>query len=500
MSWRWLAVVAFAAWVLVVGTCHEAWFDEAQAWSMARDSSLWQLLAQRVRYDGTPGLWHAILWFAIRLGLPFRFVFLLPATFAIVGAAVILWRAPFPPALRVAVLTSYFYGYQFSVIARSYCLDLALMPLLAIWFADRRRRPVRYAVAIGLLANTNAFGFVAGGVLGLELAWRIVTARRSGDGSARIALGLAAMLGLFAMVCAWQPADNAFLNPDSHDNPIVKLSTFLCDGFIDHLALWNPTLVSKFDVFVCVLLTLVLQRPILVLIAAGSNQVMALALVASQLVFAAKIYANMWHAGIFFLLWIFLLWINWANPISPGNRRQLLAAMGIILSFQTVETAITGWWDIGHPYSSGPQAAKIIAEWRSTHPSGRIYGYGDMVFAIPPWLDGNPFANYHDGDKHVSYLRWDRREPWMKGVSLQRTRLDFWHKVLAAKPDMIVASPVNRNWSLGYEVDLAPSACSAGYALRAVLPGTMIWRGRPASDQRLLFFESATSGPCARMQ
>jgi hypothetical protein len=117
--WPGFVLLGFATWLFAVGSRHEPWFDESQAWLLARDNGLWQLLAHRVRYEGTPGLWHAVLWFAIRAGLPFRYFFVVPATFALAGAAVVLWRAPFPPALRLAFVTSYFYGYQYSVVARS---------------------------------------------------------------------------------------------------------------------------------------------------------------------------------------------------------------------------------------------------------------------------------------------------------------------------------------------------------------------------------------------
>lgn len=495
--WRPLALLGYAAWVLIVGSHHEAWFDEAQAWLLARDNSLWDLLAHRVRYEGTPGLWHALLWCAIRAGLPYAWFFLIPAVFAIAGAAVVLWRAPFPPALRVLLLTSYFFGYQFSVVSRSYCLDVLLVPLAATFFARRAERPVRYALVIGLIANANAHGFVVAGMLGVELLVQLVRHGRQVSRSALTALAIGAGLALFALACAWQPADNGFLQPQARANPLMTVAVYMCNAFVDHFALWQPNVAATWDVFVSVLLTFLLQRPVVALILAGRNRALAFAILGGLLVFAGSVYATLWHAGIFFLFWVFVLWVEWGNAVSAADRRQVEAAMAIILSLQTVQTVQTGLWDIGHVYAPGEQAAQAITAWRADHLHGRIFGYGDYAFGVQPWLPGNLFANYHAGDPHVSYIRWDRREPWMAGAWTTATKMDFWHTVLAGQPDLIVASAVNRNWTGGYRADLVPQACAAGYGLRQVLPAAMVWRGKLAGDQTLYLFERQTQGPCA---
>ena len=173
-----LALAIYAAWVIGVGLHHEAWFDEMQAWLLARDNSFATLIGTYARYEGTPGLWHAILWVAARAGLPFGAIWVLSVSCAIVAAAVVLWRAPFPLPLRIGLLCTWYFGYQYSVVARGYCLDLMLLPVAASLFATRVQRPLGYGVVIGLLANINAFSFLAAGLLGLELLVRLAQARR----------------------------------------------------------------------------------------------------------------------------------------------------------------------------------------------------------------------------------------------------------------------------------------------------------------------------------
>ena len=51
------AVLALYAVVLAVAIpFHEPWADEAQAWVLARDSSLWEIFRYRLHYEGTPAL------------------------------------------------------------------------------------------------------------------------------------------------------------------------------------------------------------------------------------------------------------------------------------------------------------------------------------------------------------------------------------------------------------------------------------------------------------
>src|SRR5215475_10660293 len=65
--WRFgdtAVLVAYSAVVLWALQYHEKWADEAQAWLIARDLDLRSIWFHELRYEGSPGLWHAILWIA----------------------------------------------------------------------------------------------------------------------------------------------------------------------------------------------------------------------------------------------------------------------------------------------------------------------------------------------------------------------------------------------------------------------------------------------------
>ncbi|WP_176590844.1 hypothetical protein [Sphingobium sp. EM0848] len=477
----------YGIWILYVGHQHEHWFDEAQAWLLARDSSLWQLLAERIRYEGSPGLWHLILWIVIRCGLPYELFFVIPAGFAIAGAALLLWRAPFPPWVRILIVGSYFFGYQYAIVARSYSVDLLLVPLAAMWFADRIDHPVRYAVVIGLMANLNAHGFLVAGLLGLEFLGRLVRNSSLPGAKAWAALAIAGTLGLLALATAWQPADNGFL-PAERERPIYIAIDFVRNAFVDGVP---PLGTGGSDMLQFILGfegSILFLIPSAVLIRAAGHGILALAMLTALIGFSILTYASAWHGGLLFLFWIFLLWISWPTTVSISMRRWLVGTIAIICAWQGAQSIRTGLWDIGHIFSPGREAAKVIANYRATHPDGRIAAYGFKVFSAQPWLHANPFFNYHEGAPKPAYLSWKKSEPWKPfGDSRE------WSAIFRSHPDLIVASTSLQN---GRRDQLMAHACQAGYGISQILPGAMMWRGRLVQDDTIMILTKRSGSGC----
>src|SRR5450755_1633052 len=156
-----LAVVVlliFVAGTLYTGLHHEPWRDEADAWLAARDLPLSQMVPDWTAHAGTPVLWYLILKTIINL------------LFAWAAAAVLVFAAPFTRLIKILFLGSYFFAYEYAVIARSYALAILLI-FLAI---ASRRNPIRFAIVIALLFNTNVHGAIIAAllvVITIKRAW-----------------------------------------------------------------------------------------------------------------------------------------------------------------------------------------------------------------------------------------------------------------------------------------------------------------------------------------
>jgi hypothetical protein len=470
-------LAAFACWVLIVGAHHEPWVDEAQAWLLARDNDLGDLLFARVRYEGSPGLWHALLWLCIHAGLPFERLYLVSATCAIAGAAIMLWRAPFPLILRVALITSYFPAYQYAIVARSYALDLCLVPALAALFARRLERPVSYAALIGVLANCNAHSFVAAAVLGCEFALAVVRAGTWRTWQVAAALSLATGLGLFAVLCAWQPADNVFLSLNNMP-PFIKAVVLVTESFIDRLSVWDAQPPAQLNPA----LSFIVLAPSVRLFVRAKSMALSAALLMAPVGFSLWKYGNAWQSGLLFLFWVFLLWTSWpALSARPMLKRVVVGSVGVLCALQTVEAVRSGLWDIAHPYSAAQRAADIVIDWRGSHPDGKIAGFGYKTFALQPYFPSNIFANYHAGAAASSYITWKKNDAW---TPYPTTR--DWQLLSMAGFGLIILAP---SGLLPAELkDRQTFLRRTGYDLLASLPGHMQWKGYEREDDSLLIF------------
>ncbi|MEP0772772.1 MAG: hypothetical protein HRF46_00215 [Acidobacteriota bacterium] len=189
-----VVIAAFAILLGVVVIRHEPWRDELQAWLLARDSgSLWDLW-RNSRYEGHPLLWHVLLMPLTRwVGHPVAMQ-VLHWGIAVAAAATLVFLAPFPLAVRAAVVFSYFPLFEYGAVSRNYALTV-----LGLWLAVAalaRGRPVAAALASALAANASPMGVV----LQVAFGAAIVTLCRSG----RQRAVAAAVLMAGVTVSAWQ--------------------------------------------------------------------------------------------------------------------------------------------------------------------------------------------------------------------------------------------------------------------------------------------------------
>lgn len=469
-----LGAALFAAALIAVGAHHEAWFDEAQAWLLARDSTLPDLLLERLHYEGSPGLWHALLWLAMQAGYPFSGLWLLSSALAVSGAFLVLRAAPFPIWLRIGLIGSYFFAYQYAIVARSYALDLLLIPLAAILFPGRVTRPLPYAIVLGLLANANAHSFLVAGTLGAEAT---LQAWRTGAWSRTAFLGsmaLAAILALAAVLQAWPAPDLAFgAATEVSLNRAIRL---LREALVDRVPLDEPVLVAT-------LVSFVLLIPSLLLFRRAGTLGLSASLILCLMVFSALKPANVWHSGILFLVWVFCLWISWQGlrACGRGLRGLVLASVGAVVLFQDAETASAWFREVREPYASGPQAAAIVRAARARDPEARVAAVGFKTFSLQPWFARNVFANYDGGASNPAFYVWRRQQPVSPDADLASFR-----RAVAGGYDLIALSTYLPGGSeLGTYVSVGSEN---GYCPSAEVSGHLIWKTERREPDGIVFF------------
>jgi hypothetical protein len=468
------AWVTFTAALFAVVRYHEPWFDEAQAWLIARDSSLFEMLFKRMSYEGSPGLWHLMLWLLIRVGLPFRAISYLTVALASISAAVILRYAPFPPLIRVLFIFGYFPAYQYSILARSYVLNLLLIPLIAHVFPSRRSKPLSYCLVLAALANANAQGFLFAAVLFGELVYWLWRARPQ-IRTYVVPLIAFTLSAAFAALQAY-PAKDTY-RPELAVLPsdiITRLILHIGWGFVE---LGHPTGVPKWVVGVLwasLLLAITMTLPK----KAGTLAITSI-LITTLLAFGSIVYSGLWHAGVTYLAWVFALWISWPaiNKLSRSRRRMILAAIVFIFSLQVYETIDSWQRDIRKSYCGAPMAARRIRQFLEENPGATMACFGFKSFAVQPYFQQNICSNFYNGAKHPSYFDWrfDRTREVPQPVSL-------WAFMRPAVYDSVLVA------------DFAPTSLARylagriGYCVDSHFDGELIWKGYAFERNSLTLF------------
>ena len=147
---------------------HEPWRDEVSCWTIGRTASgLGDLLTGDRRYDGHPFLWYYLLYLVSRLSPSHLALHFVSGGLAVLSAALWLRWAPVPRFLRVMLLGSYYFFYEYGVICRSYGLGWFLICALCALYHPKRIRYVWSGVLLGLLSATSLYG----AVLSIALGW-----------------------------------------------------------------------------------------------------------------------------------------------------------------------------------------------------------------------------------------------------------------------------------------------------------------------------------------
>ncbi|MBR3289195.1 MAG: hypothetical protein IKI63_00285 [Clostridia bacterium] len=449
-----LVLCVFAAALIAISVFHEPWLDEAQAWQIARCASLHDILFEIPHYEGHPPLWHLILMLPARLGVPYEWgLKAVGFVFSIATVALILFRSPFPRAVKWALPFSYFLFYQYSVVVRPYCVMMLLLCLLADVFPKRDEHPWRVALLLALLCGMAAYGIViAGGIAAVWLFERLCRHKAgTADGSLLRDRSLHAMAALLTvavclllMICprpdTYAATDEGFLDPAPM---LTRFIAFFC-SLIPEVTLTENTWfvyagtahAADFplaSVVSSALLTLVLGAALYLFSAKNHFRYLAVPYLFFT-AFASLVYLSPHHVGIIALLLLFWCWNNlktgqafygwkqWAERRQPApDKLRLLRRcsgwlLALIMIIPIVWSGVAAATDIGTPYAYSRDAAafmkahrldqlSVMAAWSidvEEEPQANTnHLAGTNLF---PYFERNFIFNFNDGRDDRAFL------------------------------------------------------------------------------------------------
>lgn len=389
---RWLDGLVLVLYAVVAGATmlrHEPWADEASTWMVARDLS-WLRMILQLGYESNPGLWHSLVWTAIHwFHAGYSVLGWTGLACAIAGAAVLIFLAPFPRPLRYLIAFSFYFLYQYAVVARPYNL-LPLFAFLAAWlYRKGTAMLLPFALTLICLCCVSVHGVVMALALvtGFVLRARRDGAFRDGAFGARWPVAFLSFCAALAVVAfvVWPPPDSA--NVDD-------ARTF---GFLQHFA----KVFSALGMAFCNIIPLSLVIAALLYLWSKARKVRAIwliAVVGNAFVFGF-LRGAAHHLGIMVLGAVAALWCGWPAKeevitFSPAEVRWnqfATAALCVLFAYQTTWSwsAVRSDWSL--PYSGARDAAQYLKSAGADRDS--IDGFDYKIIAILPYFESNIFAN-----------------------------------------------------------------------------------------------------------
>lgn len=444
-----IVYILFLALSAIISHSHEPWLDEAQAWMIARDASFKDMMFLIPHYEGHPPLWTLILSIPAKLGAPYE-LSLHMIMFFISGltAYLIMFKAPFCPIARLMLPFTYYFFYQYGIVARPYGLMNLAIVLAAVCYSYRNSRPFRYVLCLMLLCSTSAYGIIISG--GLAVAWcieilneygikRIFTDfLRTRRFAALFSLLVYAVLTIINII----PYKDTFSNDTLPLTPLLFLKGMwymLLMLPADSMAIGsrygmgNMVKYFDFDPLPYFILTVV-GIPLLLAVvdtAFRKKKLMTFAVPYTLLaIFGAAVYFCCHHEGIAASLFVFTYWIcsaekseertSFLDRLKPGINRVLTFFSCAVCVFMTILwSASASASDIKSQYYYGREIAEYIKEhgledlniMSPWHYEDDKYGFNTsstfkqhQAVTISPYFDENIFFNFNNGEKDKAYI------------------------------------------------------------------------------------------------
>ena len=471
---EWTTISVFAAVVAFAIPYHEPWTDEAQAWQLARSLSIRALFQTYIRYEGTPGLWHFLLWILNHAHISYTGLHWICGAIAVVSASLLVLNSPFPRYLKLALPFTFFLVFQYAVVARSYVLVPLMLFVIASWW---KKSPLVVAITLGLLANCALHAAVISS--GLAIVYFVEQLREGSakDPARRRKLLPYALIILsfyaFALWTAWPPSDPVtFISVVRGQSPpflayaLRSLLLPICQPWILSIPFWIA----------------------IVLVLRARQSVFYLLPVLFFAVFSGAMYANFWHLGLLVPLVICLLWITWPSPGSDFSWCEIAgrAALIYMAGAQILWSGHAIHFDHYNAYSPDLAAAQFLKP-RVEGGATIAVTYLDespahvaLATGILPYFDRNIYINQPD-----PFYWWSGKNPTDA----------LFNALLPSHPSIVLAE--TQHAQSGHLIDLSgPRAellMKSGYRVTNVFCGSISFRMRAILTNCHVIFQRVDS-------
>ncbi len=394
---NWVIFALYSALLLYMSVNHEPWRDEAQSWLIARDLGFIELL-KCLPNEGHPPLFYLVLMPFAKLGLPYTKIYIVSDLLAMGLAWLVLFKSRFPLYLKIPMLFSYFFLFEYAVIARNYGIVMLMLMAVAAIYDKRHELPLLYGFIIFLLFQTHVLAFCTGAGLGLIYLVEVVREKRWSVKS----------LGAMALMGAGGLAMVALLLSAGMKSSYTKLATDKMGAVTD--AMGNALLLDKSSgmvaLFLYLLLVVALFRKPLVLL------FLTVAVAGYCYLVAFKFQGAIRHHG--FLLTFILAAYAYATHYQPLKQFEKFAwvekggliMLSVLLGIQMLKGSDMTFRDLEDNFTDSKNAAEFINN--NGLANYEIVGHRSYAASsIVPYLPGKKTIFYADQNRSTTFIILD---------------------------------------------------------------------------------------------
>ena len=420
---------------------HELWRDEVKAWLVGSESISIPAFIYNIRDNlGHPYLWSFILYLISHyITKNIEVMKILHLLISTTIAFLILEYAPFNKFIKILMVFSYYFFFEYSIISRNYSIGILAIIIFCILYKNKYKNLIPIGVVLFFMGQGTIYSFIISIVLFVFLLFGLMIGRGKIN---KIQLSIVSLIVVgeiffmywqlgtqitedtpfsFSIFSIFNKSINEYIRslrvlPEAIIKAYLPLPKFNLNFWetnliVDFLSRYNYIFIYLIALILIIIPFFILRKKVLPLYIIGTLSI------ATVPFFMYKGYVR--HYGHFFTLFIICLWISsfeaTENYLIKGKikfRRNMLNIFLIIcLANSIVGSGIAYYYDYKYPFSSGKDVANYIEE-NFNEKDLVIIGYQDWAAeVVAGYLDKVIYYPQSiETDKFSKLVRWDRRE------------------------------------------------------------------------------------------
>ena len=438
-----IILILFICISIFIGSKHEPWADEAQAWLIARDASVGEIIFKIAKYEGTPMLWHLLLKMMISFKLTYKYYYLIPIFFSSIGIYVILFKLKINNLYKVILPFTYFIGFEYTIKARNYSLILPILSIIAMIYEKRKEKIFLYNFFILLLAFVSLHAAIISGILFVFEIIEFIQLSLKKQNIKKIIKYLISFLAIvfsyIFIIYTVKPSSDVYVNIGYryvHLSNIIEAILRYIKKFLEAFCLKSENF-SKYGIysliFVLSMFFCILKK--------NKNKKLFIFLLFPLLAFMYLIRISNHHIGIIFYTFIFALYLV-KDEINVKLKKVFAVLFFIILLIQSAWYFNSIYMEVFNDFSAGKRVSEYIKS--LDYSDKKIYTSGYYSVSILPYFEKNIFCG--ERGKQTYYTWSINNSDWVKSSSYDYLYPD----IIDAKPDIVILSDWAYKNKMGY--------------------------------------------------